>query len=99
MKSARRVFPWILHVDTWIVATFDFDPAYGKIKIAGWNTNHAGGRGDGCFGRRHLNHSLRQKLPLTRVLTERAFGALGHKGKKFLPFAGERRSHEHCAKT
>ena len=99
MKSARRVFPWILHVDARIVATFDFDPAYGKIKIAAWNTNHAGGRGDGWFCRRHLNHGLRQILPFTRVLTERAFGALGHKGQQLLPFAGQFRSHEHRAKT
>ena len=34
MKAARRVFPRILHVDARIVAAFDFDPTYGKIKIA-----------------------------------------------------------------
>ena len=82
MKAARRVFPWILDVDARVVAAFDFDSTYGKIKIAARNTNHAGGSGDGWFGRGQLNHSLGQIIPFARVPAERAFGALGHNASR-----------------
>jgi len=83
VRTARRILPGVLHVDSGIVAAFDFNAPHGKIKIALGNFDHAGRRRIGGFSRRNFDDGLRNRGPGAWIIAQRFARTLGHEGKKF----------------
>src|SRR5581483_6719281 len=78
MIAARRVLPWILHVDARIVTAFDLGAAHAKIKSSARNADHAArrfGSGSGGFDGHDL---LRQDCGLMRERNQRLGRDLCH---------------------
>ena len=58
MKSARRIFPWVLHIDAGIVAALNLNSADFEIVAAAGDANHSGWRGFGWLRWRDRNNLL-----------------------------------------
>jgi len=84
MRAAWGSFPWILDVNTGIVAAFDFYAADGEVEVAFGNSQHARGSGGGGFGGGNFDDGLRNGGPGAGIFAQGFFRTLGHEGDQQL---------------
>src|SRR5260370_14034750 len=84
MEATSDLFPGILHIDTGIVAAFNFDAPYLKIIVTLWHTDHPQRCIECSRSRLEISDFLKNWIPLARVTGQRTFRTYGHVGKKIV---------------